>query len=83
MQDFTDTLAQVMRRPSVFHVPSALVSTAMGDAADEFLLASARVLPERLEADGYDFLYPTLEGALRHQLGRTMAPLVPQEDASV
>lgn len=81
MQDFTDTLAKVVRRPSVFHVPGALARTAMGDAADEFLLASARVLPERLEGNGYDFFYPTLEGALRHQLGRTMAPLVQQEDA--
>ena len=75
MQDFTDTLARVMRRPSLFHVPKRLVSTAMGEAADEFLLASARVLPKRLEKDGYDFLYPALEDALRHQLGRTMAPL--------
>ena len=76
MQDFTDTLAKVMRRPSLFHVPKRVVSAAMGEAADEFLLASARVLPERLDEDGYDFRYPTLEGALRHQLGRTMAPLV-------
>jgi uncharacterized protein (TIGR01777 family) len=83
MQDFTDTLARVMRRPSVFHVPERVVSTAMGDAADEFLLTSARVLPRRLSDDGYDFLYPTLEGALRHQLGRTMAPLVQQEESGV
>ena len=76
MQDFTDTLARVMHRPSLFHVPERVASTAMGEAADEFLLASARALPQRLEKDGYDFLYPTLEGALRHQLGRTMAPLV-------
>ena len=83
MQDFTDTLARVMRRPSLFHVPERLVSTAMGEAADEFLLASARVVPERLQQDGYDFLYPTLEGALRHQLGRTMAPLVQKEGEAV
>jgi uncharacterized protein (TIGR01777 family) len=76
MQDFTDTLAAVVRRPSLFHVPKRVASTAMGEAADEFLLASARVLPRRLDEDGYDFRYPTLEGALRHQLGRTMAPLV-------
>jgi hypothetical protein len=38
--------------------------------ADELLLASQRVLPARLEASGYPFRHPTLEGALRAALGR-------------
>jgi NAD dependent epimerase/dehydratase family enzyme len=29
------------------------------------------VLPRRLQQSGYNFLFPDLEGALRHQLGRT------------
>jgi NAD dependent epimerase/dehydratase family enzyme len=32
-----------------------------------------RVLPQRLAADGYTFRHPTLEGALRHALGRPAA----------
>jgi NAD dependent epimerase/dehydratase family enzyme len=34
------------------------------------LLASARVMPVRLEQTGYQFRYPALDGALRHVLGR-------------
>jgi hypothetical protein len=38
--------------------------------ADELLLASARVVPQRLEQTGYKFRHPELEPALRHVLGR-------------
>jgi NAD dependent epimerase/dehydratase family enzyme len=43
---------------------------ALGEVADELLLASARVEPAKLEETGYEFRYPELEGALRHLLGR-------------
>jgi NAD dependent epimerase/dehydratase family enzyme len=36
--------------------------------ADALLLSSARVEPARLQAAGYQFKYPQLEGALRHVL---------------
>jgi uncharacterized protein len=36
--------------------------------ADALLLASTRVEPARLLASGFTFLYPDLEGALRHLL---------------
>jgi len=42
----------------------------MGEMADALLLASARVVPRRLEETGYHFRYPELGGALRHLLGR-------------
>jgi hypothetical protein len=38
--------------------------------ADALLLASARVIPRRLEETGYHFRYPELGGALRHLLAR-------------
>ena len=37
---------------------------ALGEMADELLLSSTRVIPEKLKQDGYRFLHPTLEGAL-------------------
>ena len=40
----------------------------LGEMADELLLASIRVAPTRLMETGYEFLYPELEGALRHLL---------------
>jgi hypothetical protein len=36
--------------------------------ADALLLASARVLPGRLQETGFAFRHPLLEGALRHAL---------------
>jgi uncharacterized protein DUF1731 len=41
-----------------------------GEMADDLLLASARVVPRRLEETGYAFRYPQLEPARRHVLGR-------------
>jgi uncharacterized protein len=40
----------------------------MGQAT---LLASQRMRPRRLLESGYRFQYPTLEPALRHELGRS------------
>ena len=45
---------------------------ALGQMADALLLASQRVVPSRLQASGYRFQYPELEGALRHLLGRPL-----------
>lgn len=69
MKSFVRTLGRVLSRPAFFSVPSVLVKTAMGKAADEMLLLSTRVVPEKLQNSGYTFLYPELEDALRHQLG--------------
>ena len=38
------------------------------EMADQVLLASDRVLPERLSASGFTFAYPQLEPALKHIL---------------
>ena len=73
MEAFAQTLARVLGRPAPLRVPAGLVRLAAGEVADEFALKSARVLPERLETSGYDFLYSDLEEALRHQLGKTVA----------
>ena len=43
---------------------------ALGEMADALLLASARVMPNKLTEAEYSFLYPTLEPALRHLLGK-------------
>ena len=38
---------------------------ALGEMADDLLLSSARLEPARLQATGYKFHHPELEGALR------------------
>lgn len=67
---FTATLARVLRRPAIFPMPAAAARLAFGEMADALLLASQRVMPARLLATGYVFRHPSLEGALRHVLGK-------------
>jgi len=67
---FTETLGRVLRRPTLFPVPAAALKLALGRMADELLLSSARVDPERLRETGYVFRHEELEAALRHVLGR-------------
>jgi len=63
--DFSRTLGRVLRRPAVLPAPSFAVRAALGEMADELLLASARVRPSVLEKAGYDFRCPALEDAIR------------------
>lgn len=69
-REFTKTLGRVLNRPTVFPMPAFAARLALGQMADELILASARVVPRRLEEAGYSFRYAQLEAALRHVLGR-------------
>ena len=66
--EFARVLADVLSRPAVLNISASIVKLLLGNAAEEFVLKSARVRPKRLEETEYQFLYPTLEEALRHQL---------------
>ncbi len=67
---FTKTLGKVLARPTILPMPGFLARIVLGEMADALLLASARVLPNKLQETGYDFRFPTLEPVLRHLLGR-------------
>ncbi len=69
-KEFTKTLGRVLGRPTLFPLPGFAVRLALGEMADDLLLASARVVPSKLVATGYTFRQPELEGALRHLLGK-------------
>ncbi|HSB76966.1 MAG TPA: TIGR01777 family oxidoreductase, partial [Terriglobales bacterium] len=62
--DFTRAIAQVLRRPALFPLAPFAVRLFFGQMGEELLLASARVLPTKLEASGYKFRYPELKPAL-------------------
>ena len=69
-REFTEALGRVLSRPTPLPVPAFALRLAVGrEMADALLLASARVVPRRLEETGYSFRYPELGGALRHLLG--------------
>ena len=68
--EFTKTLGKVLSRPTIFPLPAFAARLALGEMANDLLLASTRVQPARLQAAGFEFRYPHLEGALRHVLGK-------------
>jgi uncharacterized protein (TIGR01777 family) len=67
--EFTRTLAAALHRPAFFTVPAFALRTALGQMADEALLASARVHPSRLTQAGFSFAFPQLDKALAAILG--------------
>ena len=69
-EEYTKTLGYVLGRPTVFPLPAPAARLALGQVADELLLASQRVEPARLRESGYSYRYPELEGALRYLLER-------------
>jgi len=68
--EFTKTLGRVLGRPTILPMPAAAAKLALGEMADELLLASARVVPNRLTETNYPFRHTDLEAALRHLLGQ-------------
>ncbi len=63
-REFTKILAKILKRPAIFPVPSFALRTVFGEMADELLLSSTRVEPEKLIEAGYEFKHKTLENAL-------------------
>lgn len=69
-REFTEALGRVLRRPTFLPFPAPAVRLLMGEMGETLLLASARVLPRRLEHAGFGFHYPALESALLGALGK-------------
>lgn len=67
---YTKTLGGVLGRPTIFPLPAPAARIALGEVADELLLASQRIEPAKLVETGYSYRYPELGGALRHLLGK-------------
>lgn len=67
--EFTRILGRVLSRPTVLPMPGFAARLAFGEMADELLLASARVVPAKLEASGFVFRHPNLESALSSLVG--------------
>lgn len=60
---FTKTLAKQLNRSAIFPVPAFVLKAGFGEMS-RLLLTGADMRPERLEAAGFTFQYPTLDKAL-------------------
>ncbi|MBV8630370.1 MAG: TIGR01777 family oxidoreductase [Silvibacterium sp.] len=63
--EFTRALAHALHRPALLPAPAFALRTAFGEMADEALLASTRVAPDRLRRSGFSFVLPDIDYALR------------------
>jgi len=68
---FVKTLASALSRPAFLPAPAPVLRIALGEVADALLLSSSRVISSVLRERGYAFEHPTIEDALRFELGRT------------
>ncbi len=62
--DFAKALGKALRRPSFVRTPAWLLRLALGEMADELLLASQRCQPLGLACGGFRWKHPTIEAAL-------------------
>ena len=62
--ELTYTLGRILHRPTFFHVPSLVLRAALGEMAQDTLLASTRAVPERLAAAGFLFTHERVEQAV-------------------
>lgn len=67
--DFTKILGHVLHRPTILPLPSFLARIIFGEMANELLLGSCRVHPEKLLNSGYAFRHTDLQDALKDLLG--------------
>lgn len=67
-REWTKAIARAFGRNARFGAPEAALRAVFGQMADEILLASARVIPQKLLDTGYEFRNPDLDGLLSHVL---------------
>jgi NAD dependent epimerase/dehydratase family enzyme len=70
--EFTDTLGDVLHRPTILPIPKFGPKLLLGgELAENLLFSGQRVLPAILDADaGFTFQHPDLATALRALLGK-------------
>ena len=71
-KDFFHILGKIMKRPSWFPVPGFVLRLIFGEMAKDTLLSGQRVSPRRLLEEGYRFLYPQAELAIKEILGKNV-----------
>ncbi|MDQ8179834.1 TIGR01777 family oxidoreductase [Pelagicoccus sp. SDUM812005] len=67
-KDFARALGKALGRPAILPAPEFALKAALGEMAEEALLASIRAKPNALEASGYPFALPSLEALFSRAL---------------
>ncbi len=67
-EEFSKIFAKLLHRPSFMKMPAWMVRLQFGILADEMLLASTKVYPEKLLSAQFKFKYPHLIDSLRKAL---------------
>jgi uncharacterized protein (TIGR01777 family) len=70
---FTKVLGRVLKKPTIFPVPEIVLKVLLGEMADQLLLASLPVLPEKLLLSGFEFKDQDLEETLERMLDPDVA----------
>lgn len=68
--EFTRELGRALGRPAFVPVPAWALRLALGEMADETILASARARPSRLLETGFEFQHESIASALGEALRR-------------
>lgn len=63
-KEFSQTLASVLHRPALAPAPAFALRLALGEFADEGVLVSQRVIPEKLSENGFRFQHEDVRAAL-------------------
>lgn len=66
--DFTKALGKALNKPTFMALPGFMAKLAMGEMAQELLLSSAKVLPQKLLDAGFQFSFAKLEDAIQREL---------------
>lgn len=69
--EFAKTLGAALNRPALLPAPAPVLRLFLGELADAALLASQRVVPDKLMKAGFEFGDPRLEPALYRLLSRS------------
>jgi uncharacterized protein (TIGR01777 family) len=69
--EFTETVSRVLGRKPGTSIPAFMIRLMVGEMADALILASRRIEPKKLLDNGYQFRFPALEDAFRHELPKS------------
>jgi uncharacterized protein (TIGR01777 family) len=68
-REFTRALGRAVHRPAIVPVPAFALRLALGQMADEALLASQRVMPHRAQQEGFGFEAVSIDEGLAGSAG--------------